>query len=121
MESGNQDESVVPDPADFWAQYALPFEFETAYKYRRHEIKHGQTSPGVELDRAVHLFCLERVIVPGSVVEAGSYYCDDTASYHHAEYGPEGGLIVEDDSGTHPRPVTCNKCRKGMRRWKNDE
>lgn len=121
MESGKRDGSLRVEPADFWAQYDLPFEFETAYKYRSHEIRQDLTGPNAYLDRAVHLYCLERVIVPGSVVEAGSYYCDDSASYHHAEYGPDGGIVSESDSETHPRVVTCNKCRKGMRRWRNDE
>jgi hypothetical protein len=121
MESEKRDASVRADPDVFWDQYEIPFEFETAYKYRRHEINNGLTGPRTHVNRAVHLFPIERVVVPGSVVEAGSYYCEDGASHHHAEYGPDGGLISQLDGETYPRVVTCKRCLKGMQRWKIDE
>lgn len=102
---------------EFWEQYDIPFEWDTAIKGRRSGLLRGSTGTAHTANTVIHLYVEESFSEGRLKRDEGVYLCEPRSNPSF-EFTEE--RFTEDGEEYIPA-VTCNACLKKMKRWKMED
>lgn len=112
----SSDARSLEQAREFWEQYEIPFEHDTAIKARRSGLLRGSSGTGHASDTVVHLHVVEAFSAGRLSRTADSYLCENDS---FVGFQGREERHVEDGEGYVPE-VTCDTCLERMERWRTD-